>query len=104
MKKIAVIIPFVLLLSACATKQYPQAAAVSGEESALMNCHDIKTEIAKTRCIQQEIEKTGQFDGKTVLGFLGDFGIGNEIAKDDARAKATVRLSQLTALQEKNCR
>lgn len=102
MKKIAVIIPFVLLLSACATKQYPQAAAVSGEESALMNCHDIKTEIAKTRSIQQEIEKTGQFDGKTVLGFLGDFGIG--IAKDDARAKATVRLSQLTALQEKNCR
>ena len=67
MKKIAVIIPFVLLLSACATKQYPQAAAVSGEESALMNCHDIKTEIAKTRSIQQEIEKTGQFDGKTVL-------------------------------------
>ncbi|EKL3980119.1 hypothetical protein PRH55_003552 [Morganella morganii] len=106
MKKIAVIIPFVLLLSACATKQYPQAAAVSGEESALMNCHDIKTEIAKTRSIQQEIEKTGQFDGKTVLGFLGDFGIGigNGIAKDDARAKATVRLSQLTALQEKNCR
>lgn len=71
MKKIAVIIPFVLLLSACATKQYPQAAAVSGEESALMNCHDIKTEIAKTRSIQQDIEKTGEFDGKTILGFLG---------------------------------
>lgn len=69
-----------------------------------MNCHDIKTEIAKTRSIQQEIEKTGQFDGKTVPGFMGDFGIGNGIAKDDAGAKATVRLSQLTALQEKNCR
>lgn len=104
MKKNAVVIPLVLLLSACATKQYPQAAVVSGEESGLMNCHDIKTEIAKTRSIQQEIEKTGQFDGKTVAGFMGDFGIGNGIAKDDAAAKATVRLSQLTALQEKNCR
>ncbi|MBW5405350.1 hypothetical protein ACISK3_18595 [Morganella morganii] len=104
MKKTAVIIPFVLLLSACATKQYPQAAGVSGEESALMNCHDIKTEIAKTRSIQQEIEKTGEFDGKTVIGFLGDFGIGNGIAKGDAREKASARLSQLTQLQEKNCR
>ncbi|CAM7262901.1 hypothetical protein [Morganella morganii] len=104
MKKIAVIIPFVLLLSACATKQYPQAAAVSGEESALMNCHDIKTEIAKTRSIQQDIEKTGEFDGKTILGFLGDFGIGNGIAKGDAREKVSARLGQLMRLQENNCR
>lgn len=104
MKKIAVIIPFALLLSACATKQYPQSAAVSVEESALMDCHDIKKEIAVTRSIEQDIEKTGEFDGKTVLGFLGDFGIGNGIAKGDAREKVSVRLGQLMRLQENNCR
>ena len=104
MKKNAVVISLVLLLSACATKQYPQAAAISGEESVLMNCHDIKTEIAKTRSIEQEIEKTGEFDGKTILGFLGDFGIGNGIAKGDAREKVSARPGQLMRLQENNCR
>lgn len=69
-----------------------------------MNCHDIKTEIAKTRSIQQDIEKTGEFDGKTILGFLGDFGIGNGIAKGDAREKVSARLGQLMRLQENNCR
>ncbi|WP_317418518.1 MULTISPECIES: hypothetical protein [unclassified Morganella (in: enterobacteria)] len=104
MKKIAVIIPFALLLSACATKQYPQAAAISVEESSLMDCRDIKKEIAITRSIAQDIEKTGEFDGKTVLGFLGDFGIGNGIAKGDAREKVSARLGQLMRLQENNCR
>lgn len=69
MEKNAVVIPLVLLLSACATKQYPQAAAVSGEESVLMNCHDIKTEIAKTRSIQQEIEKPGSLTAKRCWDF-----------------------------------
>ncbi|HEO9718510.1 TPA: hypothetical protein QIM56_000849 [Morganella morganii subsp. morganii] len=104
MKKIAVIIPFALLLSACATKQYPQAAAISAEESSLMDCRDIKKEIAATHSIEQDIEKTGEFDGKTILGFLGDFGIGNGIAKGDAREKISARLGQLMRLQENNCR
>lgn len=69
-----------------------------------MDCHDIKKEIAITRSIEQEIEKTGEFDGKTVLGFLGDFGIGNGIAKGDAREKVSARLGQLMRLQENNCR
>ena len=69
-----------------------------------MDCRDIKKEIAITRSIEQEIEKTGEFDGKTVLGFLGDFGIGNGIAKGDAREKVSARLGQLMRLQENNCR
>ena len=104
MKKRILVIPLILLLTSCATKQYPLAATVTPEESALMDCRDLKVEIAKTRGIQQKIEKTGKFDGKTVLGFFGDFGIGNGIAKSDARADAAVRLSQLMQLQEKNCR
>ncbi|MDO2948998.1 hypothetical protein [Aeromonas simiae] len=92
-----------LLLSACATKQYPQAPLVSAEESAAFDCQSIKVEIAKTRSIQSEIDRTGEFDGKTVLGVLGDFGIGNGIAKSEARQKASNRLTQLQALETAKC-
>ncbi|EOW4857138.1 hypothetical protein ACOXBP_004512, partial [Salmonella enterica subsp. enterica serovar Cerro] len=66
-----------LIMAGCATKQYPQAANVTGPESSAMDCKAVALEIAKTRSVQQEIEATGEFDGRTVLGFLGDFGIGN---------------------------
>jgi hypothetical protein len=91
------------LLAACATKQYPQAPLVSAEESAVFGCQAINVEIAKTRSIQAEIERTGEFDGKTVLGALGDFGIGNGIAKTEARQKASDRLTQLRALEAAKC-
>ncbi|BET44311.1 hypothetical protein ACH54D_20630 [Atlantibacter hermannii] len=103
MKKVMMIGGLILALSGCATKQYPQAAPVSGAESAAMDCNALKLEIAKARGVQNEIESTGQFDGRTVLGFLGDFGIGNGMAKSDARKKAAARLYQLEALQSAKC-
>ena len=69
-----------------------------------MTCNDLKVEIAKTRGIQTEIENTGEFDGKTVLGFLGDFGIGNGMAKIDARKKVASRLNQLEGLKDIKCK
>lgn len=85
-------------LAGCATKQYPQATNVTGAESTAMDCKALQVEIAKTQSVQQEIEQTGEFDGRTVLGFLGDFGIGNGMAKGDARKKAANRLNQLESL------
>lgn len=102
MKKMMVV-AFTVLLGGCATKQYPQAPAVTGEESAALDCTAIKQEIAKTHSIQSEIETTGQFDGRTVLGALGDFGIGNGMAKTDARKKAQSRLQQLESLKTVKC-
>ncbi|MCF6689012.1 hypothetical protein [Raoultella terrigena] len=102
MKKMMVV-AFTVLLGGCATKQYPQAPAVTGEESAALDCTAIKQEIAKTHSIQSEIETTGQFDGRTVLGALGDFGIGNGMAKSDARKKAQARLQQLESLKTVKC-
>ncbi|MEW5110946.1 hypothetical protein AB1Y45_20535 [Morganella morganii] len=93
-----------LFLVSCATKQYPQAAPVTAEESGIMTCNDLKVEIAKTRGIQTENENTGEFDGKTVLGFLGDFGIGNGMAKSDARKKVASRLNQLEGLKDIKCK
>jgi hypothetical protein len=58
----------------------------------------------ETQSVQQEIESTGEFDGRTVLGFLGDFGIGNGMAKGEARKKAQNRLNQLEALKAAKCK
>lgn len=93
-----------LILSGCATKQYPQAPAVIQSEASSLDCKAIQQEIAKTYSIQQEIESTGQFDGRTVLGFLGDFGIGNGMAKSEAKKKAASRLQQLESLKTVKCR
>jgi len=90
-------------LAGCATKQYPQATNVTGAESTAMDCKALQVEIAKTQSVQQEIEQTGEFDGRTVLGFLGDFGIGNGMAKGDARKKAANRLNQLESLKAVKC-
>ncbi len=103
MKKRILLALGLIVLAGCATKQYPQASAVTGEESAALDCKAVKQEIAKTRSIQKEIELTGEFDGRTVLGALGDFGIGNGMAKGEARKKAQARLNQLQALQAVKC-
>ncbi len=96
-----------LLTSGCTNQrgagQYPQAPSVTSEESAALDCAAIKQEIAKTHSIQNEIETTGQFDGRTVLGALGDFGIGNGMAKSEARKKAQARLQQLESLKTIKC-
>lgn len=103
MKMVVLGVAAALVLVGCATKQYPQAASVSGEESSAFDCKMVKQEIAKTRSVQQEIESTGEFDGRTVLGVLGDFGIGNGMAKSEARKKAQARLNQLEALKAVKC-
>ncbi|WP_096324773.1 hypothetical protein [Escherichia coli] len=61
MKKIF-ILSAALIMAGCATKQYPQAANVTGPESSAMDCKAVALEIAKTRSVQQEIEATGEFD------------------------------------------
>lgn len=103
MKKLFITVMISLSLAGCATKQYAQAPSVTPEESKEFDCKVINQEIAKTRSIQNEIESTGQFDGRTVLGFMGDFGIGNGMAKSEARKKAQARLSQLESLKAIKC-
>lgn len=103
MKRKALILIAALSIAGCATKQYPQAATVTSEETLTMNCQDIQREIAKTKSIQHEIETTGEFDGRTVLGALGDFGIGNGMAKSEARKKAAARLNQLESIKTVKC-
>lgn len=92
-----------LLLSGCALKQYPQSAQLSAVESSNLDCPALDREIAKNQSVQQEIDRTGSFDALTVLGFVGDFGIGNGVAKHRATEKAQQRLNQLEALKQTKC-
>lgn len=93
-----------LVVSGCATKQYAQSPSVSSTEAAALDCKAIRQELAKCHSTQEEIERTGDFDGKTVLGFLGDFGVGNAMAKDTARQKNQDRVNQLESIRvAKNC-
>lgn len=92
-----------LTLSACATKQYPQAPAVTDEEAVSLNCTALQQEIAKTHGIQQEIKQTSSFDYRTVMGFMGDLGIGNGLARRTASEKAKSRLAELEALRNVKC-
>lgn len=104
MKKLVVIALSTLIISGCATKQYPQAPAVTNEEATVFDCKALDQEIAKAHSMQDEIKRTGDFDGRTVLGFLGDFGIGNGMAKSEATKKAQDRLNQLESLRNAKCK
>ncbi len=103
MFKPAVLFTTILLLSGCALKQYPQSPKVSDEEAQTYNCAALDQEIAKSHSVQQQIDKTGEFDALTVIGFIGDFGIGNGIAKASANKHATVRLNELEQLKAARC-
>lgn len=102
-KQSVLIVLLTLVLSGCATKQYPQASSVTPEETAMLNCSALDQELVKAHSMQSDIEQTGQFDALTVLGFVGDFGLGNGIAKYNASQKAERRLTQLQSLKAAKC-
>ncbi|KKB04438.1 hypothetical protein [Pantoea anthophila] len=92
-----------LSLTGCATKHYPQASAVTPEETAMLSCGALDQELVKAHGVQSDIEQTGRFDALTVLGFVGDFGLGNGIAKYNASQKVARRVSQLQSLKAAKC-
>ncbi len=91
-----------LMMSACATKQYGRVQGLSDVEKKHYSCREIAIELEKVRQFELQIEETGKFDGRTALGFLGDFGIGNSMAKSDATRSAKIRRYDLESLQANN--
>lgn len=92
-----------LLLYGCALKQYPASPPVSVVQTTQLDCRGVQKEIASQQQVQLKIDQTGKFDGLTVLGFLGDFGIGNGMAKSVAQKHADDRMAQLKALEKARC-
>lgn len=103
MKKCMLVLS-VVLLAGCATKQYPILAPVSADEARLFDCDTLSVEVARAQSTRAEIDEIGKFSPATVIGVLGDFGVGNGIAKSNAIEKADARLLQLRNLQtSKGC-
>ncbi len=100
-KVILLIAATTIAVSACATKRYPIATPMSPGEASLLSCENLALELVRTDQVEKQINETGQFDGKTILGVLGDFGIGNGMAKEEARSalaerRRTIREAQLS--------
>ncbi|WP_338556113.1 hypothetical protein [Erwinia sp. E_sp_B04_7] len=103
MLKITCVLAVSILLSGCALKQYPSSPPVSEVQATTLDCQGVEAEIASQNQVQAKIDKTGEFDGLTVLGVIGDFGIGNGVAKSLAQKHANQRMSQLKALEQSRC-
>lgn len=88
-----------LATTACATKRYGRLAPLSSAETNAYDCKDIALELAKIQAFEDQIADEAGVDGRSALGFLGDFGIGNKMERDDAEKSARERRQQLEALQ-----
>lgn len=93
-----------LLLSGCATKRYAIATPLAATEASLLSCRDITLELARADQTEKQIDETGKLDYRSVAGFLGDLGIGNGMAKEEARKALNQRRTGLRDLQvDKGC-
>lgn len=93
------------LLVGCATQRYGRQTEVSGIEMKYFTCKDINIEIAKTEEFLSQVRmQRADTSGAHVLGFLGDFGIGNVLEGDAAELSGEKRLKQLRDLKAtRNC-
>lgn len=93
-----------LSLSACATKRYPIAAQWTQAEAEALDCNGLRLELIRAQQVQTQIAETADFDWRSVAGFLGDYGIGNAMAKTDADKAIRERISGIQAAQRnKRC-
>src|SRR5258708_20966405 len=88
-----------LLTSGCATKHYGRLQPLSGVEQAAYDCRDIEIEISKVRSFQEQVSNGAHFNMASVLGILGDYGIGNAMEKGSAERSALGRMNQLQDLK-----
>ncbi len=100
---LVVVLLAIALNTGCATKRYGRMQAVTETEAQYYDCRDIEIELAKIAAFRQEIADA-EMDGRSVAAFLGDFGIGNAMEKDDALDSAAEREEDLLGLKtEKGC-
>lgn len=103
-KSMVIVLIAAILFVGCATKRYTLAPPISAAESNLMDCKDFQLEMVRADQIEAQINQTGELDMRSVAGFLGDFGIGNQMAKEEARTALAVRRSGIRAAQlEQGC-
>lgn len=100
----AALIAVAVSASACATKRYPIATTFTTAEASAMTCNDLRLELIRAEQVQAQIADTANLDWRSAAGFLGDFGIGNAMARSDADRAITQRVAGIRQAQaEKNC-
>jgi hypothetical protein len=93
-----------VVVTGCATKRYPVATPLSATEAKLYNCRELYLERVKAEEVQLKITQTAEVDWRSVAGFLGDYGIGNAMAKSEADRGVAERISTIKAAQaSKSC-
>lgn len=94
------------IVSGCATQRYGREKSLSSFEKAEFTCRDIKKEIASTEAFLSDVRMArADTNGAHVLGFMGDFGIGNAMEGDAAELSGEKRLRELRDLQAmKRCK
>lgn len=93
-----------LALQGCATKNYGRQPDFTPFEQSTMTCREIDLEQAKVQGFLDHIDKESSFDGRSVLSFMGDFGIGNVMEKNSAVTSAKDRMKSLIgARKAKGC-
>lgn len=104
MMKVMLAVACVAVVAGCATKRYPIATELSSTEIELMNCRELTIELARTDEVQKTIVETAELDWRSAAGFLGDWGIGNAMAKSEAESALVKRRSSITTAQaRKGC-
>lgn len=98
------VITLALVSSGCATKRYGRLQPVTMAEAQFYSCEAIEVEIAKVEGFRQQVAQGAEFNGASVMGFLGDWGIGNASERNAAERTATERMNELLALRvQKGC-
>jgi len=86
-------------VAGCATKHYGRQGTLTPYESTTMSCKEIDLELAKIDGFKDQVQKESQFSGRSVLSFLGDFGVGNVMEKNAALKSADDRRAMLVSLR-----
>lgn len=84
-----------VVLSGCATKRYGRMQPLTSYETLNYNCEQIDLELSKVAAFDQQVAEQAKFSGMSVASFLGDFGIGNTIERNQAKATSAQRRAQL---------
>lgn len=86
-------------LAGCSTKKYRRQPDPATFGKTSLSCREVDLEQAKVQVSIRDVYEESGFDGRSMLSFLGDFGIGNAMERHNALASATTRLAELSKLQ-----
>jgi hypothetical protein len=105
MQRLALLLALVAGIAGCATNHFGRMPPLSDVERGAYTCREIEIEMAKAAAFVNDIVAQSKgVSEQDVLGFLGDFGIGNSIEYQEATASGMQRLASLNQLfTERQC-